>query len=39
MCNDIYRKYERVVPLKDNKGVIITNAFQNIFDANQTKYG
>ena len=39
MCNDIYRKYERVVPLKDNKGVSIVGAFQNIFDANQTKYG
>ena len=28
----IYSKYAWVVPLKDKKGVIIVNAFQNILD-------
>ena len=28
MCYDIYSKYGWIVPLKDKKSVIITNAFQ-----------
>ena len=28
---DIYRKYASVVPLKEQKGIGITNAFQKIF--------
>ena len=38
----IYSKYECVIPLKDKKGVTITNAFQRIFknrNAKQIKYG
>ena len=27
---DIYSKYARVIPLKDEKGIMITNAFQTI---------
>ena len=34
---DIFNKYAWVVPLKDTKGVTISNAFQKI--ENQTKYG
>ena len=29
---DIYSKYAWVVPLKDKKGITITNAFQKILD-------
>ena len=29
---DIYSKYARVVPLKDKKGITITNAFQKILE-------
>ena len=29
---DIYNKYARVIPLKDEKGTTITNAFQKILD-------
>ena len=29
---DIYIKYTWVVPLKDKKGIAITNPFQNILD-------
>ena len=39
---DIYSKYTRVVPLKDKKGITITNAFQNsrwVKDINLIKYG
>ena len=38
---DIYSKYGWVIPLKDKKGITITNAFQNILKKsykNQTKY-
>ena len=28
---DIYNKYDWVIPLKDKKGITITNAFQKIF--------
>ena len=34
---DIYGKYAQVVPLKDNKGVTITNAFQKILDETYCK--
>ena len=35
---DIYRKYAWVIPLKDKKGITITNAFQKILkESNQTK--
>ena len=39
---DIHSKYGWVIPLKDKKGITITNSFQNIFKKsfkNQTKYG
>ena len=39
---DIFSKYAWVVPLKDKKGITITNAFQKILEKlieNQTKYG
>ena len=29
---DIYRKYAWVIPLKEKKGITITNAFQKILD-------
>ena len=29
---DIYSKYAWVIPLKDKKGITITNAFQKILD-------
>ena len=35
---DIYSKYVWVIPLKDKKVITITNAFQRILNANQTKY-
>ena len=34
---DIFRKYAWVVPLKDKKGVTITNAFQKILDKSGRK--
>ena len=39
---DIYSKYGWATPLKDKKGITITDAFQNIFkksNKNQTNYG
>ena len=39
---DIYSKYVWVIPLKDKKGITITNAFQKIWrksNNKQTKYG
>ena len=38
---DIYSKYAWVIPLKDKKGITISNAFQKILNGsstNQTKY-
>ena len=34
---DIYSKYTWVIPLKDKKGIIITNAFENILDKSKHK--
>ena len=34
---DIFSKYAWVIPLKDKKGVTITNAFQKIFDKSGRK--
>ena len=34
---DIYSKYARVIPLKDNKGMTITNAFQKILNESNWK--
>ena len=34
---DIYSKYAWVIPLKDKKGVTITNAFQNILNKSNCK--
>ena len=34
---DHFRKYTWVVPLKDKKGITITNAFQNILDGSNRK--
>ena len=34
---DIFSKYAWVTPLKDKKGVTITNAFQNILDESNCK--
>ena len=34
---DNFRKYAWVVPLKDKKGITITNAFQNILDGSNRK--
>ena len=39
---DVFSKYAWVVPLKDKKGITITNRFQKILKnliENQTKYG
>ena len=39
---DTFSKYAWVVPLKDKKGITVTNAFQKILDGSskkQTKYG
>ena len=33
----IYRKYAWVIPLKDKKGIAITNAFQKILDDSNRK--
>ena len=38
---DVYSKYAWVIPLKDKKGITVTNAFQKILEesiANQIKY-
>ena len=34
---DIYGKYAWVIPLKDKKGIAITNAFQKILDESNRK--
>ena len=34
---DIYRKYALVIPLKDKKGITITNSFQKILDESNCK--
>ena len=34
---DIYRKYAWVIPLKDKKGIMITNPFQKILDESNRK--
>ena len=34
---DIYSKYAWVFPLKDKKGITITNGFQNILDESNHK--
>ena len=34
---DIFSKYARVVPLKDKKGITITNAFQKILKESNRK--
>ena len=34
---DIFSKYAWVVPLKDKKGIAITNAFQKILDCSNRK--
>ena len=34
---DIYSKYAWVIPLKDKKGIIITNAIQKILDKSNRK--
>ena len=34
---DIYSKYAGVIPLKDKKGITITNAFQKILDESKRK--
>ena len=34
---DIFSKYARVVPLKDEKGITIVNAFQKILDDSTRK--
>ena len=34
---DIYSKYAWVIPLKDKKGITITNAFQKILDESNRK--
>ena len=35
--NDIFSKYAWVVPLKNKKGITITNAFQKILDRSNRK--
>ena len=37
MCYCIYRKYARVLPLKDKKRVSIVNAFQSILKKSNKK--
>ena len=32
MCYDIFRKYSWIILWKDEKGIAIINAFQNILD-------
>ena len=34
---DIYSKFALVIPLKDKKGITITNAFHNILDESKRK--
>ena len=34
---DIFSKYAWVIPLKDKKGITITNAFQEILDSSNRK--
>ena len=34
---DMYSKYAGVIPLKDKKGITITNAFQKILDESKRK--
>ena len=34
---DIYSKYAWVIPLKDKRGITITNAFQKILDESNRK--
>ena len=34
---DIFSKYAWVIPLKDEKGITITNAFQKLFDESYRK--
>ena len=34
---DIYGKYALVTPLKDNKGITVTNAFQKFLDESKSK--
>ena len=34
---DIFSKYAWVFPLKENKGITFTNAFQSILDNSKTK--
>ena len=34
---DIYSKYASVIPLKDKKGITITNAFQKLLDDSNLK--
>ena len=34
---DIYSKYAWVIPLKDKKGIMLTNAFQKILDESNRK--
>ena len=35
--NDIVCKYALVIPLKDKKGITMTNGFQNILDESNRK--
>ena len=37
MCYWYYNKYALVLPLKDKKGITITNAFQKILDESNRK--
>ena len=34
---DIFSKYVWVIPLKDKKGITITNAFQKVLDESNSK--
>ena len=34
---DIFSKYTQVIPLKDRRGITITNAFQKILDESNRK--
>ena len=34
---DIHSKYSRFIPLKDNKGITIINAFQKVLDESKCK--
>ena len=37
MCIDLFSKYERVVSIKDKKGVAIVDAFQKVIDNSKRK--